>query len=193
MSNFLHFLKSVEDHNLAEKVGTPHDEARMKYRLGSNTVANATEFERVIGDYYAYHHSACVSYGGQMVKYEAVQEAKKIIDRAYQRKNQTMMNAVSDAKTGHNGAMRQMLDYIADALKNQALDDYIADTIDQHCRMDSWPEKVSLAKEALQALGHILPEEVRNRAPEELAAGYVQFLRGLVEVIRDSAVAFRRI
>ena len=58
-------LMELDERNLARKVGLEHDNARISFPLHSNTVSSFDEFMQVIGEYYNYHFSRCVSYGGQ--------------------------------------------------------------------------------------------------------------------------------
>ena len=192
MSTYSSLRKAVDDEVLADRIWLPHDEARLEYKLASTTVHDTPEFERILGDYYAHHHALCVSHGGRMPEFQAVQAAKRIIENLYRRRNQTLVNAVSDAKDGRNGGMGQMLDAIRDALKNEAQENYIAEVIDRHIQMDSYSEKLGLAKDMLAELGPLLPERVRKRTPEELAGDYRELVRTLIDALREAAAAFRR-
>jgi hypothetical protein len=193
MSTFKSLREALDERVLSERITIPHDEARLKYRLTSNTVRDASEFERIIGDYYAYHHGQCVSHGGKLPEFQAVQAAKRIIENVYRRRNQTILNAISDGTTGNNGGMRQMLDFLNDALKNESLESYIEETFDRHVQVDSWTQKVAVIREVQVEFGHLLPERIRARAAEELAANYKDLLRGIIDGLRETAAAFRRV
>ena len=57
-------LAELHERTIAQRIGIPHDEARMRYPLQSNIVGSFDEFSRIISDYYNKHFTACVSHGG---------------------------------------------------------------------------------------------------------------------------------
>jgi hypothetical protein len=186
-------IDALDERELAQRIGIPHDEVRLRYHLRSNTVRDAQEFERVIGDYVAYHHEACISPGGRLRDFEAVSRAKQILQSVYRRRNQTLLNAVADGVAGLNGGMMGIINHLADALKEESIENYIEDTIDRHVQIDSWSQKVALMRDLLAHYGHVLPESIRIQPPEKFAADYKALVRGLVEGLRESKSAFRRV
>lgn len=56
-------LAELHERTIAQRIGIPHDEARMRYPLQSNIVGSFDEFSRIISDYYNKHFTACVSHG----------------------------------------------------------------------------------------------------------------------------------
>ena len=71
-------LAALDDREIAQQIGLPHDEARMRYPLHSNTVADFDEFSDVIADYYNYHFGECVSRGGSLSRSESAGRAKEV-------------------------------------------------------------------------------------------------------------------
>ena len=192
MSTFQNLRDALDELVIAERIEQPHSLARDEYHLASATAKDAAECERVWGDYYGYHYSRCVSHGGRLPDYEAVQRAKRLIENQYRRRNRTILNAVRDCIEGRNGGMSQMLDYIRDGLKNEAMENFIAEVVDRHVAIDSFSQKVALIKEIYAEYGHLLPARNRNRPAEELAADYREVLRSLTDALRDASEGFRR-
>ena len=193
MSKSKMLREALDEQVIADRIAFPHDDARRKYLVVPYKARDSADFERIIGDYYAYHHGACISHGGRMPEFHAVQAAKRIIENAYRRRNQTIVNAMADGKDGRNGAMPQILNLVADGLKNEAIEAYVAETIDRAVTADSFAEKKAFVEEVLADWGHLLPERIRRRKAEELAADYRELISSLTDVVREAAGAFRRV
>jgi hypothetical protein len=186
-------LEEVDEPVIADRVWRRHDQAREDYPDRSITVANATEFENGIGDYYAYHYELCVAPGARMAPAEAIGRAKQIIENDRRRQGQTLLNAFTDAKDGRNGAMRALRDLIGNALKEESTEHYIEDVFCRHVDMDSWSQRVEVMKEFLAQYGRMLPPSHRNQPAERFASGYKTLIRAYVDALRETAAAFRRI
>ena len=87
MGSIESLLSAMDELALARTVGIPHDEARMNYSPGRNTVGSFDEFTDVIADYYNYHIGQCVIHGGYLSQTEAAGRAKEILEREYRRQN----------------------------------------------------------------------------------------------------------
>ena len=64
MATMNSLISLLDERTLAQNVAIPHDEARMRYPLNSNTVGTFDEFSNAIADYYNYHYTNCVTHGG---------------------------------------------------------------------------------------------------------------------------------
>ena len=64
MGNIDALLDALDERTIAREIGLRHDEARMRYRLDSNTVSDFDQFSSTIADYYNNHFTECVSGGG---------------------------------------------------------------------------------------------------------------------------------
>ena len=71
MPSITGLLNELDERNIAQRVGLLHDDARMRYPLNSNTVADFDEFSNTVADYYNYHFTVCVSRGGHLSRSEA--------------------------------------------------------------------------------------------------------------------------
>lgn len=79
-------LAALDEMTIAREVETPHDEARSRYFLRSNTVRDDHEFVWVITDYYAKHYAACISGGAMLPDYMAFARAEELLEREYRRR-----------------------------------------------------------------------------------------------------------
>jgi hypothetical protein len=185
-------LAALEERTLAREVGIPHDEARMRYALRSNTVRDFDAFEQVIADYYAYHHAQCVTKGGRMPRSEAAGFAKEILERYYRRQNGTLVTGYNNSHDGTNGGLREVLDIIADQIKQQSLENYIRHVFDRHVQHNSWEEKVAIMREFLHQCGPVLSDSIDRDQPERYAQDYTEIIRSYVENLRNTSSLLRQ-
>jgi len=132
MSSINSLLNALSERTIAQRVGIPHDEARMQYALRSNTVSSWDEFCEAITDYYQYHYCRCVAHGGRLSRDEAAARAKDLIDRAEKRHQRDIVTAYRDAHDGLNMGLRGVLDQLADGMKAEAIDLYVKEEFDKH-------------------------------------------------------------
>lgn len=182
MNELDRILRALDERELAIAVGRKHDDARLRYSLRSLSVESYSEFERIIGDYYAYHFAACVGSGARLPDFEARQRAKRLIEDEYRQQGQSLNQACDDAIEGMNGGMRRLLDIICDGLKRESQANYIEQIFDTYVAPNRFEDKVTIISQVMRQFGNILPRSVLDKRPEEHAHNY----KGLVRVINDS-------
>jgi len=193
MPSIASLLSAINERTIAREVGIPHDEARMGYHPGSSTVGDIDEFYNLIGDYYQYHHSACIAPGGRMSAGEARSRAKEIVNREYERRRGNINGAFCDARDGTNGGIRRILDIIAEALKARAIENYLRDVFDRHVKTNSWEQQVEIIRQFIAECGPYLRSEIRTGQPERYARDYEQLIRSYVEGLQSTSSIFRRL
>ncbi len=186
-------LMELDERNLARIVGSRHDHARINFHLHSNTVSSFDEFMDVVGEYYNYHFSSCVSIGGSMSRAEASGRAREIIKQIYQRRKEDLMTAYNDAADGTNGGLRVILDTIADALKAESVERYIEDAFDRHVSYNSWEDKVEIIRQFIGRCGLYLSASIRTSQPERYARDYKELIRAYVQGLQQTSSIFRRL
>jgi len=186
-------LAELDERLIAERIGTRHDEARMRFALESNTVSSFDEFNQLIADYYAYHFSACVSNGGTLSFSEAASRAKELLENEYRRSSGNIVTAYSDANTGLNGGVRKILDIIAEGLKTESIERYIRDVFDHCVAPNSWEQKVELISQFIDQCGVYLSSSIRFDQPERYANDYVDLIKGFTTALQQSSSIFRRL
>lgn len=186
-------LHALSESTIAREVGIPHDEVRMRFAIKSNTVGSFEEYTALLGEYYNYHFTACVSNGGRLSPGEAAGRAKEILTRHYQRRNGDVNTAYHDAHEGTNGGLRAQLDIIADALKLESTERYMRHVLDQSIPPNEWDPKVDIVR---QLIAH-LPAGVRSSIdadhPERYAHNYEPLIRALLAELQKTSTMFRRL
>ena len=186
-------LRELDERYIAQQIGIPHDEARLSYRLQRNTVSDFRDFERIIGDYYNHHFTACVAHGGQLSSSEAIGRAKEILEAEYKRHGGNVDNAYNDAHDGTEGGLRGILDLLADHLKAEAVERHVRQVFDRYVTPISWQEKVEIMRQFLARFGRDLSPHVRVDQPERYAQDWQELVRAYVEALRRASTVFRRL
>jgi hypothetical protein len=186
-------LAELEERHIAQRIAIPHDEQRMRYHLSSNTVQDFDEYSRVLGDYYNYHVSHCVAFGGRLTRAKAESRAKALVEQEYRRRGGGIVMAYNDARDGTNGGMRTSLDIVAEGLKTESVEDYIRDVFDRYVAPNSWSQKVDMIRQFMSYCGVFLTSSIRIDQPERYAHDYQALIRSYVDALRATSSIFRRL
>lgn len=193
MATINSLLSDLDERTIAQRIGILHDEIRMQYHLQSNTVSNFSEFNDIISNYYNYHFTKCMSFGGRMSVDNASSEAKEVLNSEYRRRNGDIVSAYNDAHDGTNGGLRSVLDIIADALKARAVKNYVQAAFDRHVTPNSWDEKVDIIQQFISHYGYALSSSIVTSQPERYAQNYDELIRAYVEGLKQTSSIFRRL
>jgi hypothetical protein len=193
MTAIQQIMGALEERSIARTIGIPHDEARMRYPLSSNTVDSFEAFAMVTGDYLNHHTATCVTHGGRMSTGQAQSRAKGMIEREYRQNNGDIVSAYNDAHDGTNGGMRRILDIIADACKAEAIQDYVRSVFDSYVAPNSWEDKVEIIRQFMQQFDASIPSNVRRDQPERYAQNYRELIDAFVQGLRKTSSMFRRL
>lgn len=193
MTTINSLLSALDERTIAQRIGIPHDEARMQYHLPSNTVADFDQFGSIITDYYNCHYTRCVSNGGRLSPSEAYGRAKELIELAYRKRRGDISSAFNDAHDGTNGGMRVILDTIAEGLKAEVVERYIQDVFDRHVAPNSWDQKVDMIRQFISWCGYALSSSIVASQPERYARDYSELIRSYVDGLRQTSSVFRRL
>jgi hypothetical protein len=193
MGSIESLLSAIDELTIARNIGIPHDEARMNYSFGKNTVGSYDDFTHVIADYYNYHFSRCVVHGGYLSQTDAAGKAKKILEQEYQRQGGTIITAYNDAHDGTNGGLRVILDKIAESLKAESVANHIRQAFDTYVAPNSWDQKVAIMHQFMARYGHLLSSSIEADKPERYANDYEELIRVYVESLKRTSSVFRRI
>ena len=192
MGNINTLLEALDERTIARQIGIPNDEARMGYPLRHNTVADFDDFNLLIGDYYNYHFTKCVSGGGSLSSAEAGGRAKEIIEREYRKRGGDIVSACNNAQDGTSGGVRAILDIIAEGIKAESAERYIRDMFDRHVAPNSWNNKVDIIRQFIHHCGGQLSSSIRNSQPEAYASNYEGLIRSYVAALQQTSSMFRR-
>ena len=193
MASINSLLAALDERTIARRIGIPHDEARMRYPLRSNTVDSFEAFSDVIADYYNYHFTTCVSRGGALSRSESSSRAKELLEREYRRRQGDIVSAFNDANDGTNGGLRGVLDIVADGLKAESVERYIREMFDVHVAPNAWEEKVGMIRQFIAQCGVHLASSIRADQPERYARDWQDLIRGYVAALQRTSSIFRRL
>jgi hypothetical protein len=185
-------LHALSESTIALEVSTPHDEARMRFMVKSNTVGSFEEYAKILGEYYNYHFTTCVSRGGQLSQAEAAGRAKEILARDYRKRNGDINTAYHDAHAGTNGGLRVQLDIIADALKLESTERYMRHVFDQCIPPNEWDPKVQVVEQLIAHFPASVRSSIDASHPERYAHDYEPLIRALLAELQRTTTMFRR-
>ena len=186
-------LSELDERVIAQRIGIPHDETRVRFALTANTVSDFDEFMGIISEYYNYHFSSCISMGGRMSRTEAGGRARELLEGQYRRRHGDLITAFNDAHDGTNGGLRVVLDTIAETLKAESVERYIEDAFDRHVTPNSWEQKVEIIRQFIDRCGPYLSSSIRLDQPERYARDYKDLIRSYVEGLQRASSIFRRL
>ena len=192
MSSLEGLLSAIDELAIARNVGIPHDEARMNYSPGKNTVGSFDEFADVIADYYNYHVSQCVVHGGYLSRTESAGRAKEMLEQEYRRQGGNIITAYNDAHDGTNGGLRIVFDKMAEQLKAESVERHIRDAFDRYVNPVSWDQKVDIMRQFITRYGRHLSSSINPAQPERYAASYEELIKAYVESLKKTSSIFRR-
>lgn len=193
MATINSLLAALDERMIAQRIGIPNDEARMRYYLRSNTVEDFDQFSSVIADYYNHHHTSCISNGGSLSTSESYGRAKELLERQYKKRRGDIVSVFNDAHDGTNGGMRAVLDTIAEGLKAEVVERYINDVFDSHVAPNSWNQKVDMIRQFISKCGMYLSSSVSLDQPERYAQNCSELIRSYVEGLQQTSSIFRKI
>ena len=193
MNSIGRILAELDERYIAQRVGIPHDEARLSYVLSRNTVSDFREFERVIGSYYNHHFTSCISHGGRLSPSEAIGRGKEILEAEYRRRGGDLVSAYNDAHDGTNGGLRAILDLIASHLKAEAVERHIRQVFDGYVAPNSWEDKLEIIRQFISRCGQDLSSSIRADQPERYARDYQELIGAYVEALQSTSAVLRRL
>ena len=193
MSAIHDILTALDERNLARTVTSKHDDARVQFALRSNTVGSFREFTALLGRYYNHHFSACLSRGARLLPFEAEERAKLVVEGLYRKLRGDLSMAFNDARDSTNGGIRVILDGIADALKEEAVENYTRSVFDRYVSPVEWDEKVGIIREFIAECGLHLSPSIHAQQPERYAHDYRELIRAFTDNLRQTSRLFRRL
>lgn len=193
MASITEILAALNERTIARRIGIPHDEARMRYRLERNTVRDFDEFSDRIGAYYNHHFSTCIAAGARLSRAEATGRAKETLDREYRRRHGDIVSAFTAAHDGLEGGMRVILDYIAEGIKYEAVERYVREVFDRQVAPNAWGVKVDIIRQFFRECGAYLSSSIHTDQPQRYAHAYQELIRSYVEGLQHTSNVFRRL
>jgi len=149
-------LLLLEQRHLNQHVLQAHDVAREAFLLPTMQVRDHREFNYLCQTY-VQHHVAHVGQG-RLSDPAAFGEAKEILNRAFgqDRFQEGYAAALQIALDGSEGGMRRILNELANALKQRALEQYFDHVYHEHINVLSKADNLALSRAFYERFGPIL-------------------------------------
>ena len=192
MANIQNLINRIDETALS-RIGLPHDEARIKYRLNKNTVNSFEEFTNIIGDYCNHHYQTCISNGGRLSSHEAMSKAKELLEQHYRQENGDLVSAFNDCRDGTNSGLRGILDIIADQLKMKSINRYIRNVFDEIVAPNCWSDKVEIIRQFVNYYGFQFSTALDVNQIERYATNYRDLIQEYSQSLRQTSSIFRRL
>jgi len=193
MVDYGSLARALDQQTIADKVTSPHDAARAGYPVECNRTATFEEFIEAVTRYYIYHYEKCVAPGARLDAGQARSKVKQLLESRLHRGEGDILTYFARARDGLEGGLRVVLDTIAEALRAQAVADYVRDVFDRHVGPQSWEDKVELLRQFMKANRYHLPTTIHADQPERYAAEYYSLVNDFLHSIERGAAAFRRL
>jgi hypothetical protein len=185
---------ALDERTIAQRVGLPHDEARLSAPpLRSNVVETFDEYRAALGGYCAHHFNRCITPGGRMSPAEAQGIAQEILEREYRRHGGTIVSAYNDAHEGTNGGLRVQLDTICEALKLESVERYVREAFNRYVAPNSWEKKVEIIRQFFEKCGASLSSSIDINNPARYAQNYQELIQSYVRSLQSTSSVFRRL
>jgi len=184
-------LFALTDREVARVIGVPYDEVRIAHRLPSNVVGSYAEFADRIGSFFNEVFTRCVAHGGRLTHDDAVQRARRILEDEFRREG-GIVAAYNHANTGTEGGMRMILDRLVDAMKNEAIEDYVRSVFERYFAPNDWPQKVEISRQLIASLGLHLAPELHGNEPARYAHNIEALISIYAQSLRQTMSALRR-
>jgi len=193
MASIENLMAELEPRYLARKFSDLHNRVRSHYPLEIDKVANFDEFSWVIGDYYNYHFTTCISNGGNLPKTESVDRAKEIIKKEYRRQGKDIVSAYNDARDNSDVGLFGILTVIAHGLKAEAIERWIREAFDRHVAPNSWDQKVNIIKQFIDYCGPGISSHIDSNHPERYANNYEELISAYLRGLQETSSIFERL
>lgn len=186
-------LAATSEIALARNVAVHHDNAREEYLGRSGPIRDFWDFEERTADYFAYHYEKCVVPGARMPASTARSKVKSLLQQELRRHHSDLDGAYRDAIDGTNSGLRGVLDAIADALKAEAIEDYITEQFDRRVAPVDPAQRVEIVRQFIEHYGGVLRGAIDPNRVEQYAHRYKELIRLYSNGLRGASSLFRRL
>jgi hypothetical protein len=189
MNELQRILKTLREDAIRQDVGGRHDKARDSFPNNLRQVGTFAEFEDAIGEYYAFHFSACIAPGAAMVRHEATERAKEILADDYRERGENLNQAFSDAQ---KRGLRRIYDILADRLRREGENRFKKSVFDKMVPPDNYEMKVELIRQMFAAAPELFGDFDKHQ-PEKYHPEYSRLVSRLIDNLDRLARESRRV
>jgi len=195
-------MAALEPRAIGQRIGRKHDNFLLTYHVKNPSPRTFAEYIKTLGDYYGGHFSVCVAGGGEMSPARAQEEAKSIIQRQYERRDEDIVGAYNDVVDSVNGGLGAHLQMIRDALKHQDMEMEINHILDTYFPPggagaegdEAYRARLELVTQFCARYGDQLADSIDIEHPERYAnREFKVVIRAYVEALDRAGKQFRRL
>jgi hypothetical protein len=189
MNELKRILQTLREDSIRQDVGGRHDKARDSFPNNLRQVGTFAEFEDAIGEYYAFHFSACTAPGATMVRHEATERAKEILADDYRERGENLNQAFADTQ---KRGLRRIYDVIADRLRRDEESRWKKSIVDKIIPQNNYEMKVELIRQMFAAAPELFGDFDKHQ-PEKYYPEYSRLVSRLIDNLDRLARESRRV
>ena len=183
-------LSEISQDALIVSVGGKIDGARSTYSISSTVIDSYEHFLEVIRSFYLHilRHTNEVSLSYELDSIGA--ESIALVERAFSKQG-GFKAALAEAKHGHNGGLRRVLDSMTDHYKQEQMEKHVQQVLKSALDPLDWDGKVDLMKELMHRLKPHLPQEILLQPVSRYADQWETISHVYVKSIDQMTALFR--
>ena len=121
-------------------------------------------------------------------------DARGEAEQALQQVSRTdLMSLFSNARTGVQSGIRQVLDMIAQYFIIRATQNYIEQVFSNYVRKEDYEDRVTIITEFLQRYGPLIGSDIDLKHPQRYANDLEKLITDVVNAINERAKDYRRL
>lgn len=179
----LDFLfQELDEKKIANTITIPIHNARMDFTYNKVIIDDYNEFLDLVSAFYTYMLVSTEKSHRPIQAAFTAPEAIHLLKRAFQSQEGVEI-AFKEAQKGIQGGVRFVLDQMANQLIREKKEEHIEYVLAEILDPTVWPDHVKLGEAILRRFYHLLPPEIQDMRPEDVALEYNKIIRYLLQVI----------
>jgi len=174
---------------VTQKINGPIDSARACFMLDSTTVETAEEFNQTIVSFYIHLLRHTRKTSGPIDYDAAGEDVRSLLNSSFFDKG-GYKSALAEAKYGHNGGLKLVLDNITKAFRHQAHQKYINYILASALEPLDWKDKIDLVNTFLKRLKNYLPEDITLQPAENYVENFETLIKSYINRMDDIKYIF---
>ena len=180
-SAFDEVIRSLNQRGLAEKIDIPVDSARASFILEKSTISSYEQFLDIVTAFMIHLLCHLDQMDLNSIDHKTCRnDALELLDKAYKPQD-GFRTAYLRATEGIESGIRGVIDKMADQYKYEQKRKYANMIFKDSLNVMSWKEKVDFMRSALERIGHLLPQDIRDQPPERFAGDFEVITKAVIE------------
>lgn len=182
---------------VGREIESKHNMIREAYQVPKYVADDYEDLKIILIHYYQYHFSAWMKVGFHMPEGMAWRrtwdimhttphpDSRLTLIRGYMEKHGGFHQAVKNALTGRHGGLVSIIDQIAEAIKDEAVTQYVTAVFLDCIDPNDFSTRTALMREYKRIYGHVILPGDRLLSAEELAANIELVIDRHVQLINE--------